>query len=69
MWFIWLAFGDRVSVGIELYEGIELPDVCYRIQLQAPYTGSRYGESVNEQSGKTAGRSHPTLGNPPGVNV
>lgn len=49
MWFIWLAFGGTVLVGIELYEGIELPDVCYPIQPQSSRLGSRCGGSVNEE--------------------
>jgi hypothetical protein len=59
MQLIWLAFGGSVSVGIELYEGIELPDVCYRIQSQSQCLESRSGESVNEQEVEVAHNPHP----------
>ncbi len=62
MWLIWLAFGGTVSVGIELYEGIELPDVCYRIQPHSRGLGWRYGEADNEQEGEAAQDRPPVEG-------
>jgi hypothetical protein len=51
---IWLAFGGSVSVGIELYEGIELPDICHRMQSQSQCLESRSGESVNDPEAEVA---------------